>query len=63
MRNPCTMNVIVHYPTSPQNEAELARRVSEAHAFACVTHIQNLTCSTEQKLKLLDAIQNDASVN
>ena len=63
MRNPSTMNIIVHHPTSAQGLTKLTRRVSEAHALAIVSYVQNLNCPTEQKHRLLDAIRDDSSAD
>ncbi len=50
------MNVIVHYPTTPEGQADLEHRVAKFHAEYVYRRVSQLPCSTEQKLKLIDAI-------
>lgn len=50
------MNVVVHYPKSKDAQNELAVKTARIHAEHiefCITH---LSCPTEQKLALIDAI-------
>ena len=50
------MDVIVHYPTTPEQQATLRTLVAKAHAEHIVRYIERLNCSAEQKLALIDAI-------
>lgn len=50
------MQVIVHYPTTAKGRRELEERVAIAHAEAILYLVQNLSCSKEQKLALLQAV-------
>ena len=50
------MNIIMHYPTSEAGRKELASRVATVHAEAVNNRIQKLTCPTEQKQALVNAV-------
>lgn len=54
------MNIIVHYPTSEQAFAEMQKRVAMVHAEAVGSYIEKLTCPKEQKIKLIEAVQEGA---
>lgn len=56
IRKAAPINLIVHYPTTPEGKEELARRVASVHANAVIYKIKNLKCPTKQKLELLDAV-------
>lgn len=58
-----SVNLIVHYPKTPEGREELARRVADAHASAVIQRIQSLNCSAKQKLELLDAVIETARGN
>lgn len=49
------MKVTVIYPQSDAARAELARRVAAVHAEHITQNIQRLSCSADQKQRLLDA--------
>lgn len=51
------MNVIVHYPKSPDDIQALQKRVAMIHAQAVISYIQKLSCPKEQKLHLLKEIE------
>ncbi len=51
------MNVIIHYPKSPEDIQALQKRVAMIHAQAVVSYIQKLSCPKEQKLHLLKKIK------
>jgi len=53
------IEVIVHFPNSKQGQEELAKRVATVHAQLIYNYISRLECSTEQKVALLDAIQEN----
>ena len=48
------MEVIIHLPRSKE-----AKRVATVHAQLIYNYISRLECSTEQKVALLDAIQEN----
>ncbi len=50
------IKVIVHYPGTPENQAELEGRIAKFHAEYVAQYIEKLSCPTEQKLELVDAI-------
>ena len=53
------MDVIIHLPRSKEGQEELAKRVATVHAQLIYNYISRLECSTEQKVALLDAIQEN----
>ena len=53
------MEVIIHLPRSKEGQEELAKRVATVHAQLIYNYISRLECSTEQKVALLDAIQEN----
>lgn len=50
------MDVIVHYPMTPEQQTVLEAKVAKAHAEHIARYIERLNCSSEQKLALIDAI-------
>lgn len=50
------MKIIVHYPETPEKQAQFDNRVAKFHAEYVAHYIEKLNCSAEQKLKLLDAV-------
>ena len=46
----------MHYPTSEAGRKELASRVAMVHAEAVNNYIQKLSCPTEQKKALVNAV-------
>jgi hypothetical protein len=54
-----SMEVIIHLPRSKECQEELAKRVATVHAQLIYNYISRLECSTEQKVALLDAIQEN----
>lgn len=50
------MKIIVHYPETPEKQAQFDARVAKFHAEYVAQYIKKLNCPTEQKLKLIDAI-------
>lgn len=50
------IEIIIHYPERPENQALLAARAAKLHAEYVVQCIEKLDCSAEQKLKLMEAI-------
>lgn len=60
MRKAAPINIIVHFPTTEEGWRELKRRVASVHADAVMNSISKLNCPMWQKIKLLDAIIEDA---
>lgn len=54
-----SMEVIIHLSRSKEGQEELAKRVATVHAQLIYNYISRLECSTEQKVALLDAIQEN----
>ena len=52
------IKIIVHYPETPEKQAQFDARVAKFHAEYVVQYIEKLSCPTEQKLKLIDAVAN-----
>ena len=52
------IKIIVHYPETPEKQAEFDARVAKFHAEYVAQYIEKLNCPTEQKLKLIDAVAN-----
>ena len=50
------IKIIVHYPETPEKQAQFDARVAKFHAEYVVQYIEKLNCPTDQKLKLLDAV-------
>ena len=50
------MKIIVHYPETPEKQAQFDARVAKFHAEYVAQYIEKLDCPTDQKLKLLDAV-------
>lgn len=61
-RKSVPINVIVHYPKTIQGQHELAERVAGVHASLVYQHIKKLNCPSNQKIQLLDAVINSASM-
>lgn len=53
------MDVIIHFPRSKEGQEKLAKRVATVHAQVIYNYISRSECSTEQKVALLDAIQEN----
>ena len=60
MKKAAPINIIVHYPTTEEGWRELRRRMAIVHADAVLNSIQKLNCPTWQKIKLVEAIIEDA---
>ena len=52
------IKIIVHYPETSEKQAEFDARVVKFHAEYVAQYIEKLSCPTEQKLKLIDAVAN-----
>ncbi len=50
------IEIIVHYPKTATKQAELETRVAKFHAEYVAQYIEKMSCPTEQKLQLVDAI-------
>lgn len=60
MKKAAPINIIVHYPTTEEGWRELRRRMAIVHADAVLNSVQKLNCPSWQKIKLIDAIIEDA---
>ena len=60
MKKAAPINIIVHYPTTEEGWRELRRRMAIVHADAVLNSVQKLNRPTWQKIKLIDAIIEDA---
>ena len=60
MKKAAPINIIVHYPKTEEGWRELRKRMAIVHADAVLNSVQKLNCPTWQKIKLKDAIIEDA---
>ena len=60
MKKAAPINIIVHYPTTEEGWRDLRRRMAIVHADAVLNSVQKLNCPTWQKIKLVEAIIEDA---
>lgn len=60
MKKAAPINIIVHYPTTEEGWRELRKRMAIVHADAVLNSVRKLNCPTWQKIKLIDAIIEDA---
>ena len=51
------MGVIMHYPTTPESQKELSKKVAAVHAQTVMEQIKSMPCPVEQKTKLVEAIK------
>ena len=54
-----SMEVIIHLLGSKEGQEELGKCVATVYAQLIYNYISRLKCSTEQKVALLDAIQEN----
>lgn len=52
------MEVFMHYPEAEEDKQALRQKVSEVQAGAVAKYILRLTCPLEQKMELVQSIQN-----
>ena len=50
------MDVIAHYPETPDKRSELSKRVAKLHAESIIRYIEKLNCPADQKLAIIDSI-------
>lgn len=55
------MEVIVHYPKSDQDRAELQKRIARIHAQFVLQYVEKLNCPQWQKEQLIDAVADTVS--
>lgn len=58
MGKPVPVNLIVYSPKNPEGQRELAQRMADVHADAVQRRIKALNCPVQQKLRLLDAVED-----
>ncbi len=51
------MGVIMHYPTTPEKQEELSKKVAAVHAQAVMERIKSMPCPVVQKTELVKAIK------
>ena len=49
------MGVIMHYPTTPEKQEELSKKVAAVHAQTVMEQIKAMPCPVEQKAELIEA--------
>lgn len=60
-RKSTPITVITHYPTTEEGRREFSKRAASVHAGWVNQTLKKLTCPSEQKLKLLDAVIDSVS--
>ena len=60
MRKSAPIRLIVLPPDTDAAKDALAKAIAQVHADAVMREILALSCPTEQKLALLDAVMDDA---
>lgn len=53
------MKIRVHYPKTEEGKTELQRRIDEVHGEIIIDRINNLDCSYEQKINILEGINRE----
>ena len=56
-RRVCALGVIMHYPTTPEKQEELSKKVTAVHAQTVMEQIKAMPCPVEQKAELIEAIK------
>ena len=51
------MGVIMHYPTTPEKQEELSKKVAAVHAQTVMEQIKAMPCPVEQRAELIEAIK------
>lgn len=54
------INIFVYTPKTAETQKLLCERTAEIHAAAVLAKLEKLSCSKEQKLRLLDEIKKAA---
>ena len=60
MRKSAPIRLAVFLPDTDAAKEALAKAIAQVHADAVMREILALSCPTEQKLALLDAVMDDA---
>lgn len=47
----------MYYPTTPEKQAELSKKVATVHAQTVMEQIKAMPCPVEQKAELIEAIK------
>lgn len=55
-RHYASFNLVVHYPSSEKGQEELKTRVAEVHSDKINRVLESLGWSSEEKVRLIDAI-------
>ena len=53
-----SIEVILHFPKSQKMKEELAKRVATIHAQAILASVAQQDCPADQKIALIEAVQN-----
>lgn len=53
------MEIIMHYPSTAESEQTLQKQVAKIHTEAVVNYITKLACPLEQKMKLVQSIEDE----
>ncbi len=52
------MKIIMHYPDTEEMKTELRHRAAAFHARAIIDYINSFSCSTNEKIQLINRIQD-----
>lgn len=58
MKGGSQLEVFMHYPVAEEDKQALRQKVSEVQAEAVIKYISKLTCPLEQKMELVQSIQD-----
>lgn len=51
------MALVIHRPADEKGREALAKKVASVHAQAVVERVKAMSCSPEQKVKLMEAVR------
>ena len=50
-------SIIIHYPREGRSQQELEKKVADVHARTVIEKVRSMSCPTEQKARLIDAVK------
>ena len=63
MRKKAPVRIVVQYPVTAQGKAALEACAADIHAAAVIRQIQDLGCTVEEKLRLLEEVIEATKTN
>ncbi|MBE6541446.1 MAG: hypothetical protein E7672_03255 [Ruminococcaceae bacterium] len=61
MKGVITIKTVIHFPTSASKQKKLDELMSRFHSEYIIEFVEKLNCSTEQKIRLIDAVSKKIS--